>query len=463
MVTTIYSRSFLKRIFFLVICLIIGSVTICHSQSRFDSDDEEILFEEAPGLPSSDEQQKKSTFIDEFLDDSTFTLGYQFSHGTDAEPEIIDNLFYLRLEYETLFSDNFFLKFDGRGSLHLDTDHIAEAKNKNVFLDGNVREAFFQAGYENFSLKIGNQINVWGKADTAAITDVVSPRDNSEFIFIKLEDARLGQWMASGNFYFDDLNAFLFVSPLPETDREPDTNSRYDRALEGADLFTIHHDRPGLGDVEFGTKIDKTVSKTDFSIMAGRFFSNTALYDYKGYFKNSKPLIEKTYPDYAMAGTAISHAWQAYLFKLELAYKNSLPLQGIDSHSLYVSKEKDVLDAAVGIEYNANDQYQMSFEISNRYILSDTSTLLPGTDKNSSAFYYTFTKDFLNQILNFEYIFYYHIQEKNRFHHFQLIYDLTDNVQIQTGYACFNSQDENSLMWLYRNEDRVSLEIRFYF
>ncbi|MCD4719128.1 MAG: hypothetical protein K8S13_04615 [Desulfobacula sp.] len=467
MIYTADNRFFLRPFFFLIIWFVWfvpGNMHICHAQSLFDSDDEDILFEEeAATTLSDDEQAQNPTFPDAFLNDSTFTLGYQFSHGTDEESKIIDNSFYLRLEYETLFAQNLFFKFDGKGELHPKTDHRTNAKNKNLILNGSVREAFFQAGYENFSLKIGNQVNVWGKADTAAITDVVSPRDTSQFIFTRLEDARFGQLIISGNFYTNDTNAFIFISPLPEIDKEPDTNSRYDRPLEGVDLFLIKPDKPEFGDLEYGLKVDKTLSKTDFSIMAGHFYSNAALYNDKGYDENSKPVMEKTYPDYAMAGAALEHAWHSCLFKLELAFKNKFPLQGININNRYVFEKKNILDSAFGIEYNANYKYQMSFEISNRYILSNTSGLLPGTDKNSSAFYTTFTKDFLNQTLEFEYIFYYHIQEQNQFHHFRLTYDLTDNMEIQAGYACFSAEDENNLMWLYRKEDRINFEIKYFF
>ncbi|MCD4674835.1 MAG: hypothetical protein K8S18_02430 [Desulfobacula sp.] len=430
------------------------NVSLSHSQSLFDTDEEDILFEEEAAAAVSDSEQKKN---------STFTLGYNFSLGTHDESKIIDNSFYLRLEYETLFSDSLFFKFDGKGNLHLKTDHRTDAKNKSMLLDGSVRKAFFQAGYEKLSLKIGNQINIWGKSDTTAITDVVSPRDNSQFIFTRLEDARLGQPMVSGDIYINDTTASIFISPLPQTDKEPDTNSRYDRPLAGSNLFSVKHDKPEFGDFEYGVKVDTSLSKTDFSIMAGRFYSDAALYNYKGYYENSKPVIEKTYPGYVMAGAALEHVWQSFLFKLELGLKNKLPLQAINSDNLYVFEKKDVLDSAFGIEYNANNKYQMSFELSNRYIFSDTSRLLPGTDKNSSSFYTVFTKNFLNQTLNFEYIFYYHIQEQNQFHIFRLTYDLTDNAEIQAEYACFNAKDESSLMWLYRNEDRISFEIKYFF
>ena len=43
--------------------------------------------------------------------------------------------------------------------------------------------------------KAGKQIVVWGKADAAVVTDIMSPRDLTELVFTSLEDARLGQQM----------------------------------------------------------------------------------------------------------------------------------------------------------------------------------------------------------------------------------------------------------------------------
>jgi hypothetical protein len=444
----------------------LGAIANCHAKSVFDPDDDDPIFEiqKDDTTPLFDDgESQKNLFLDSFLNDSKFTLGYKTSHGTEHETKIIDNSFYLHFEYKTLSDQNIFFKFDGKTSIHPESDHIADAKGQDLFIDGSVREAFFQTGYGNYSFKIGQQLSVWGKSDIAAITDVVSPRDNSQFIFTRLEDARIGQIMFSGNIFLNDANAYIFISPFPKTDIKPDSNSRYDKLSAVLDPFLVKPDKPGFGDFEYGLKIDKRFSKTDVSIMAGHFYSNMALLNYGGYKENLKAVMQEIYPEYQLAGTALEHAWQSCLFKMELAFKNQFPLQGINPESLYIFEKKDVFDSAFGIEYNANDKYQMHFEISNRYIFSNTSGLLPGTDKNSSIFYYTFTKKFLNQALDFEYIFSYDIRYQSRFHYFRITYDLTDDIEILTEYAFLNAHDENSLMWLYRHEDRIGLELKYYF
>ncbi len=434
------------------------------AQSDFDND-EDPLFEEdeIQVVTPPPVLEDKADAWNIFLQDATITAGYRFSHGTDEPEKIIDHHFFTRLEYGTLIDDRLYFKLDGKTTLHPKNDQLAGAKDKDIFLEGSVRELYIQPGFDNATITLGKQIRVWGKADASAITDVLSPRDYSQFIFVELEDARFGQWMVSADIYTEFFNTFVFASPYPGKDIEPDDNSRYHRPLPGQDNFHIQKDDLEFGDMEFGIKLDKSIAKTDMSLMAGRFFSNAPVFHHTGNFNNAMPVLDKTWPDYAMAGAAAAHAWKSWLFKLELAYKDGFPLQGINAHSFYVAPKKDLIDAAIALEYDANSLYRISLELSNRYILHGTSGLIPGTDENSSALYTTFFKDFFNQTLDFEYIFYHHIQEQNQFHQVKLTYDLTDNIQLKADYTIFNVKDAQSPMYSYKDEDRIGFEIRYFF
>lgn len=454
-------------------CLLTGSWTSGYCRSAFDSDEEtaEIFdgdesfddlypSDKATGKPR--EEKASPGFAARFLEDITFTLGYQFSHGTVGDPEIITNYGYLRQEFETLFGGNYFFRFDGKLAFIPRTDHRADARDEDPFLRPRLRELYLQAGYDDFSIKLGNQIIVWGKADTAAITDVVSPRDLSEFIFLDLEDSRFGQFTLSVDIYRGIGNAFFFITPYPDTDENPDDGTRYDRKLPGLDLFTIREVEPEFGDLEYGIRLDRDLSRTEVSLMAGRFYANSPVYHSSGEYEDTSPILIEDYPVYTMVGTAATYAMESILLKFELAYKNRFPLQGIDSENAYTRTESALLDVAAGLEYNANGRYLMTLEISNRHILGDLATL-SAYDRDSTSFYYTFGKDFLNQTVEFEYVLYYHINDRNVIHDAQLTYDLTDSIEIRASYAIFNIRDEDSLLWQYREEDRITFDINCFF
>jgi len=309
-------------------------------------------------------------------------------------------------------------------------------------------------------VKLGSQINVWGKADTMAVTDVVSPRDVSEFIFFKLEDARFGQWTVSSTVYHGNTSVFGFVSPLAEVDKDPDAGTHYFRPVRlsgpGSGQFHIREEPPEFGDMEAGVKLDHFFAKTEVSVMGGRFYANSPVYETRTRH------VHKTYPDYTMAGTAVSHVFDSILIKFELAFKKGFPLQGRNQQGGYQSIESDLIDGVAGIEYNANDFYFMSLELSNRHIISDRSDLVHGR-KDATSLYYTLTKDFFHDTLALEYNFYYHIQEQNHFHNFQATYDLTDAFKILARYTFLDITDPGSLMWACKDEDRAALELQYSF
>jgi len=472
----------MKQSFFYILLFFISLTTVSlysyvnfsYAASAFDSD--EIVFDQEDSAFDSDddasfdeeelideEEQEKTNTLSNFLKDSRFTLGYEFSFGLNLKPEFITNCAYFRQELKTLVYDKFFFQIDANIKGSFNDDHRASAKNKDFLTESNVREAFIQTGFENFSISLGKKIVVWGKADTGIITDVVSPRDNSDFIFIKLEDARFGQPMLSTDIYSQYGSLFFFISPKPLTDKEPDENTRYYITIPEMSLVVIENDDLSYSDIEFGGRWKKSFGKTDLSLMAGKFFDNTGLYHFtKKFHFTGKPIVSKSYHDYNMIGLAASYVKNKYLLKTEVAYKEKLAFQGFNLIDLITIEEKNILDMSFGIEYNDNDKYQTYIEISHRYIPGNMSNL-PYEEKNSTSCYFTLTKDFLNQTLNFEYMFYYHIQQKNSFNHVRLTRDVTDNFQVISSFAFLDIQDENSLMWYYKDEHRLTVDIKYFF
>jgi hypothetical protein len=423
---------------------------------------DDALFHDKESIPKN--ERADPGFFYQLLNDSRFTLGYEFSNNLVMKPSFITHDTYLRSEIQTLLSDNLFFQFDGRTNCFFDNDHRTQSHNKSLFIDSNLRELFFQKGFGQFNITFGRQIVVWGKADTQIITDVVSPRDNSDFIFIQLENSRFGQLMLSSDIYTKWGNFFIFVSPKPLTDNEPEKGTQYYLEIPGLIQITIRDDKPTFADTEYGIRWKQNLNKVDISFMAGYFFENTSIYHFSGidYIKK-KQVVEKIYHTYEMIGLAASYVSGAYLYKIETAFKKRMSFQIFDIKQFNIGAvDKDILDLGIGVEYNANGRYQISGEISNRFIPGNTERLLY-TDKNSTSIYTTFSKDFYNETVAFEYIFFYHVQDQNNFHQFRLTREIKDNFQLIASSTFFSMKDKESLLWFYRNEDRLSVEFRYYF
>ena len=439
--------------------------------SEFDDDaiiddnavfNDDVLFEEEESTKTI--EGTDLWYHHQILKDSRFTLGYEFSNNLVMKPSFVTHDTYLRSEIQTLLTDHLFFQFDGRINCFFDNDHRTQAKNKSILIDSNLRELFIQTGFGQFNITFGRQIDVWGKADTQIITDIVSPRDNSDFIFIKLEDSRFGQLMLSSDIYTQWGNLFIFVSPKPLTDKEPEKETQYYIEIPGMDQVMIIDDNLTYADTEYGIRWQQNLGKIELSLMTGYFFDNTSVYHFSGIdFVQRKLIIEKIYHSYELIGMAASYVSGGYLYKIEAAFKNRMSFQIVDSVNFDIgSVEKDIVDLGFGVEYNANGRYQISGELSNRFIPGKAEDLL-FTNKNSTSIYTTFTKDFFNETLAFEYMFFYHVQEKNNFHQFRLTNDITDNFQMISSCAFFSIKDKESLLWFYRNEDRLTVEFRYYF
>jgi len=433
--------------------------------SAFDPDDDlGDMLGEAPFSEAAQEdrvqEEGRGHPVDRYLKNTRSTLGYQVSKGTDTQSGTITSAFYLRHEAETLVGRRFFFRLDGKLDVMTRSDHRADARNASLLTDLRLKELYLQAGFEDFSIKLGQQIAVWGKADAAVVTDVVSPRDRSDFIYLDLEDSRIGQWMLSANVYLEDADVFFFVTPYPGKDREPGVFTRYDRTLPGLSRYPVEWVKPEGGDTEYGFRLDARRPKIEGSFMVGHFYANSPVYHPNGETVNGTPVLAKRHAAYDMLGLAATYATESMLFKMEAAYKHRFPLQGWqESPFVYAYEEAEIWQAAVGVEYNANNRYQMAVEASHRHLTS-IGNRLQTADRNRTALYYTFTRDFLNETLSLEYVIYYHFTDRDVFHDIQLSYRPSDNLEMEVSFAYIDSDKQTSRLWSYRGEDRLTFDIR---
>lgn len=79
--------------------------------------------------------------------------------------------------------------------------------------------------FDNFDLRIGKQQIIWGKADGVFITDVISPRDLSEFILPDFEEIRIGTNAVKFDYYLGNSTFEAVWIPTFQPTILPDGNS----------------------------------------------------------------------------------------------------------------------------------------------------------------------------------------------------------------------------------------------
>jgi hypothetical protein len=387
--------------------------------------------------------------------DFTFTLSHDLSWATkEPDPGIVTNRSSLRCEFDKIFWDKFFIKFDGKASLYLENDHVADAEGKEVAVNEKIREFYIQAGFDRFMIRAGKQVVVWGETDGDVINDVVSPRDESEFIFMDLEDSRLGQYMASMDLYSDYGDFLFLVTFKPGLNDTPDRGTRYYRGLGEA---VVTEERTDFSDREAGFKWKKIYDKFEISLMTASLLQNAGVLEH-----GVGNAYNKIYGRYGFYGIGASYTIGSFLFKIDASFKNDYSLQSKGFDSQYGKKERNISDAAFAIEYDANGRYTMNLELTNRHVF-DYSKELCGMERDNTGLYFQYTKKFLNDTLKFEYVSYHQFQEQNTFHKAELDYSFSDDIELSIEYVFFQMTDGESFLWNYRNEDRIGAELKIYY
>lgn len=415
-------------------------------------DDEEVGLEPEINVASDDGQ----SFFSNLWKNHRFTFRQEFSYNVE-EQDVVTNRSSLRLEWSKFFAENYYLFLDGKLTLFASNDHLSKAEDEAYLFEGDLREAYLQTSFGNISIKAGKQVIIWGEADGAVVTDVISPRDGSEVMFTTIEDARLGQVSMLADYYSRLGTWSVFVNPDPQTDIAPKSGTEYDMELFDPEEYTISTEKPDWEDTEYAFRWKRTFGKSDIALMAAHLIDNQPVYNAQGENSDGKTRLIKQYSRFSMAGVAGNVAKGNFLWKGEMAYKLNKTFQTeiVDDRNILL--ERDTLDAALGVEYSANGAYILSVEGSYRRIL-DWDEAIQGTREDESTITAMWSKTFRYETLNLEYIVSYLIQDRDSIHQLKTRYDFTDQLSGYLEAAYLDISDGP-----FRDKSRITAKLEYQF
>lgn len=123
------------------------------------------------------------------------------------------------------------------GGLTIELDLI-HTFNKSQNIQFLLKEAYLDWYLDKYDLRIGHQKIIWGRANGAFVTDIITPVDLREFLTVSAEDIRFGVTSFNAIRYFG-ANSFQFVfSPFPQHDLLPAVDSRWFPAQQISNIFS---------------------------------------------------------------------------------------------------------------------------------------------------------------------------------------------------------------------------------
>ncbi len=451
-----------------------GSKITNHSINSWPLDEDEPAFEEAESsldtddpdalILVSDTPEKEGTVADnlfhDVIKDMRFTFLYDVACQMDKPEKIVENRSSLRFEWNYFFLNHVYLIADGKASVYGSGDHIASAENRSWLVDGDFREGFLQVSIGKLSLRAGKQIVVWGEADGSVVTDVISPRDQSDFVYTTLEDSRVGQYLFLLDVYSDTGTWSFILNPNPEFNKEPDPETEYYIDMFPSHNVQINEKKQDYYDIETSFRWKRNVGKSDVSFMAGDFIQNNPVYRFQGYSAGGHHLILKTFSRFQMAGITANFCKGNLLWKTELAWKYGLAFQSTSSNERLDVVEKTRVDMALGLDYTTGKNLTLGLEAANQFIQGWRDSL-ESAERNNTVINGFWQHDYLSRTLHTDYRFSYQIQNRYVIHKLKSDYEFTDQLQGSVSLSYFDFQKREVPLATLRNKYRASISIQY--
>jgi len=337
-----------------------------------------------------------------------------------------------------------------------------------------IREAYVDIFFDNADLRVGKQAIIWGQAEGAFITDIVSPRDMRSFILADFREIRKGVPAVKADYYagsysFEGIWLPRFVpTSMPGKDsmwiqkmglKHPDPNITIKPKPAEMPEFDLKNSEV-FGKVQyFGPRIS-------WEVMGGYAWTDTP------YISNlalppvdDKVVATQTYGRYKVVGGSLSTAIGPVVLRSEAAVYLDKPFSVVDFGSnppLTVEKHHQV-QALAGLDWGL-----WGIEMSAQYILSYIHDFKDGMieqGKKLTEFDHTFTfrmaDTFLDDRLTAKVFVYFEADPLNALVRPSLTWSIEDGVLLEGGVELFMGSE--GTFGSYKDNSLAFVALRWYF
>lgn len=366
----------------------------------------------------------------------------------DGEYSVINNTFDWKLDY-------------GKGDVALFINPVFNFNALNNNLDISLRQAYMDIYFDNFDLRIGKQQIIWGKADGVFITDVISPRDISEFILPDFDEIRLGINAVRIDYYLGNSTIEAVWIPTFQPTITPRKGTIWYMEMPEFTMPTVYYAENfdvgnKLSESEIALKYSYLGSAIDFEIMSAYLWDDSpAMHIYPQ--PDTTLLIKPEYHRLPLVGASFGKSILGAVVRGETAYyfdkrfaTEDLSVNGV--------KEKDYLHYLVGYDHNWFG-VNVSFQFIQEYILDYEEDIR--NDELSNTATLLSSKTFLNETIELSLLAYYGINSEDALLRPKIAYDFADGFEVQLGANIFVGEEGN--FGQYDENDMVYMKVRYDF
>ena len=327
-----------------------------------------------------------------------------------------------------------------------------------------LREAYLEYAADNWDLRIGRQIVIWGKADGVEITDVISPKDYTEFLARDYDDIRIPVDAFKFRHLRDQMTAEFIWVPVFQSAILPAGDNPWAFGAETpADLEISYKDpvvpERKLENGEIGGRVSFYLPGIDLAFSSLYTWDKVPVMN-QTLIENSETKHLTIQPEHhrlAFVGFGFAAPYRSLVFRGESALLKGKHFEPEDpSNGLF---KKNALNSLVGVDWYPGGEWTISAQFADCFILDYDEKI--GDDEHEMLATFSISKSLFRNTLTLSAFGYVGVNDRELFNRSSMDYELTDGLHLEAGIDVFAGDD--GMFGQYKDNTEVWTKAKYSF
>lgn len=318
-----------------------------------------------------------------------------------------------------------------------------------------LREAYFDYASDNWDLRIGRQIVVWGKADGLQITDLVSPFDYTEFLARDYDDIRIPVDAIKFRSLNDDFDIELIWLPIFQKGILPGLKSPWAFPSPGLSNVSnlkfrdLEFPKKSFANSEFGGRILLYLPGVDMSFSSFHYWNDFPVIESEE-LNDTLTVSQKFYRS-TFIGADLSYPVDDFVIRSETALYLNKRFSSLDPNPSSVKSNS--ISLLVGVDWYPGNDWNLSVQLADEIIFNHNKFYT--SEKHTWLCTFNISKSLLRNTVKISSFAYLGLEETNIFNRTSIDYSLTDEFHLLSGIdifvgdkGMFGQFSDNSEIWI---------------
>ena len=331
-----------------------------------------------------------------------------------------------------------------------------------------MRELYVDFFSDKFDIRLGKQQIIWGQADGVFITDIVSPKDLTEFLLRDFNEIRMGVNAIKANYYFTDIQSLeLVIIPNFQGTKLPEIGSIWRPVKTFPAPINFDYSKSDvpltMENSELFARYNINASWIDLQVIGGYTWDDDPSLHLSKIIDPStmtlkEIIIQPQYHRLSLAGMSFSSDVAGFILRGEGAYYWGKNFQTSDPMIGDALTEKEYINYVVGLDKTLGD-WRLSGQFIQKIILNHNEFIEEDEQDNLATL--LISKSMFREKVRVEWFTYFGLNQKDLFSRIRAFYYPYDAMSIEVGSNLFFG--DKGIFGQYDNNDMLYTRIKYSF